>query len=144
MYDFSQVDFDQDVVQDVRLDFPLGSTSGIYSAWTPEVLKRDLTPPPGVASINLTLDRFANNLQRLAQLDKLSTPQVNCFEAISGVYRSLRRLFEHEKKAAMAVFDMLQPDAEEKAEREVMCSRSGKPAMNASRTMGLSLQYWMD
>ena len=131
-------------MQDVRLTFPLGETTDIYTTWTPGVLKNDLTPPRGVANINHTLECFSNNLQKLAQLDKLSTQQVNCFDAISGVYKSLKRLFEHEKATALAVMDTSKPNSGEIAEREVMCKRSGRPMMNAGRTMGLSLQYWMD
>lgn len=133
------------------MDIPSGKSVTAFSTSAAKMLQDDLTPPPGVASINLTLDRFAHNLERLARMDRLSTPEVNCFEAISGVYTSLRRLFEHEKKAALALFDAAASSssptaatANEKAEREVLCKKSGRPRMNAGKCVGLALEYWMD
>ncbi|KAJ9667748.1 hypothetical protein H2201_002283 [Coniosporium apollinis] len=108
------------------------------------ILQGDLRPEGGKSQLGNTLDRFAANLGRLASLNRLSTEEVDCFEVVAGVYVSLKRLFEHEKKAVMALLDTAAADAEEKAEREVMCKRSGRPRMNAGRTLGLSLQYWMD
>lgn len=108
------------------------------------ILQRDLRPVDEKSALGNTLDRFAGNLGRLANLNRLSTEEVDCFEVVAGVYVSLKRLFEHEKKAAMALLDPVAADADEKAEREVMCKRSGRPRMNVGKTLGLSLQYWMD
>lgn len=143
------IDWTSDTVERVAVDIPSGKSVTAFSTSAAKMLQDDLTPPPGVASINLTLDRFAHNLERLARMDRLSTPEVNCFEAISGVYTSLRRLFEHEKKAALALFDAAassSPTAatNEKAEREVLCKKSGRPRMNAGKCVGLALEYWMD
>lgn len=114
-----------------------------------KVLKDDLSPSPGAASINLALDRFAKNLEKLARLDHLSIfkdgkPEVSCFEAIAGVYNSLQKLFEHEKKAAMHLFDVSKAHVHERSAREVLCKKSGRPRMNVNSAVGLSLEYWME
>jgi hypothetical protein len=112
-----------------------------------EILVRSLKPLPGQSKINVTLERFAENLEKLLNLDKLSNPQnggVSCYNAIAGVYTSLRRLFEHEKKMAMAVMEANTPHKSYKAEREVLCKRSGRPRLNGGSCLGLSLEYWMD
>lgn len=140
-----EVTFRNDVVQNVTVG--VAATDGtVDSNWSTaaKVFKQVLTPPPGVANVNLTLDHFAQNLDRIIRLDRLSTPDVSCFEAISGIYTSLRTLFEHEKKATMALFSTSTPNVNEKAEREVLCKRSGRPQMNAGKSIGLSLEYWMD
>ncbi|KAI6911125.1 hypothetical protein D0869_09489 [Hortaea werneckii] len=92
-----------------------------------KVLFNDLCPPDGVP-LTGSLDRYATNLGRLAKIDKLCHNQVNCFEALSGVYVSLRRLFEQETKLA--------------DELQVMRTRSGRPTMNANGRLGLNLEYW--
>lgn len=115
-----------------------------HQAAAAAVLFQDLTPTPGVASINTRLDRFAANLQTLAQLDKLSLSSVNCFEAISGIYTSLQKLYQHEKEAAIALLEAKSSYVELKAEREVICKKSGRPRMHTRRKIGLHLDYWME
>jgi hypothetical protein len=112
-----------------------------------EILKRSLRPLPGQSKINVTLERFAENLEKLLNLDKLGNPQnggVSCYNAIAGVYTSLRKLFEHEKKMALAVMEANTPHRVQKAEREVLCKKSGRPRLNGGSCLGLSLEYWMD
>jgi len=112
-----------------------------------EILVRSLRPLPGQSKINVTLERFAGNLEKLLSLDKLGNPQnggVSCYNAIAGVYTSLRKLFEHEKKMALAVMEANTPHRTHKAEREVMCKKSGRPRLNGGSCLGLSLEYWMD
>lgn len=111
-----------------------------------KILRDSLSIPPGLSHITVTLDRFERNLNKLAKLDKLNGPDVeqtfNCFEAISGVYTSLRRLFENEKKAAMLLLKSA-GDRDAAAEREVMCKHSGRPVMNARHEIGMKIDYWM-
>ncbi|KAH7093339.1 mediator of RNA polymerase II transcription subunit 1-domain-containing protein [Paraphoma chrysanthemicola] len=112
-----------------------------------EILVRSLKPLPGQSKINVTLERFAENLDKLLSLDKLGNPQnggVSCYNAIAGVYTSLRKLFEHEKKMALAVLEANTPQRSHKAEREVLCKKSGRPRLNGGSCLGLSLEYWMD
>jgi hypothetical protein len=112
-----------------------------------EILVRSLKPLPGQSKINVTLERFAANLDKLLTLDKLGAPQnggVSCYNAIAGVYTSLRKLFEHEKKMALALIDANASYRNHKAEREVLCKKSGRPRLNGGSCLGLSLEYWMD
>lgn len=97
--------------------------------------------------MNVTLERFAENLEKLVTLDKLGSPQhggVSCYNAIAGVYTSLRKLFEHEKKIALAAIDESIPNRTHKAEREILCKKSGRPRPNTGDRLGLNLEYWMD
>jgi len=118
-----------------------------FGATGSEILKRSLKPLPGQSKINVTLERFAENLEKLLNLDKLGNPQnggVSCYNAIAGVYTSLRKLFEHEKKMALAVMEASTPHRNHKAERDVLCKKSGRPRLNGGTCLGLSLEYWMD
>ncbi|KAF2403756.1 hypothetical protein EJ06DRAFT_546889 [Trichodelitschia bisporula] len=142
------VKFAKHIVKNVDISFPT-STKVVneHCESAARVLKENLSLQPGLSTITLTLEKFSKNLERLARLDKLngpsSAPNFNCFEAIAAVYRSLRKLYEHEKMAAMALFDPQDPDAEDKADREVMCKKSGRPQMNCHGNVGLNLDYWM-
>ncbi|KAF2675022.1 hypothetical protein BT63DRAFT_450008 [Microthyrium microscopicum] len=111
-----------------------------------EVLLRDVTEPPMMPLLR-QLGSFSDNLERLAKMDKLNGPSAgqsfNCFEAIAGVYTSLKKLFEHEKQAVLALIDSNKNHREARAEREVMCKKSGRPCMNARSAVGMSLDYWM-
>lgn len=107
------------------------------------ILLNSLRPLPGQNKINNTLDRFSENLEKLNTLSRLGNG-VSCYNAIAGVYTSLRKLFEYEKSVELAA---RQPDERyrtQKAEREVLCRRSGRPRMNGGSCLGLSLEYWMD
>ncbi|KAI9860477.1 MAG: hypothetical protein M1813_006136 [Trichoglossum hirsutum] len=145
------VEFKSNDVQRVSLSF--SETKGLTASLAPaaaRILQRDLTPPPGVSPINSTLSLFSDNLERLIKLDKLSVlPGLNCFEAISGVYTSLQRIFEYEKKKSReARIENGYMDEDDRGgealEREVMCKKSGRPRMHAGRRVGLRLDYWME
>ncbi|KAF2458558.1 mediator of RNA polymerase II transcription subunit 1-domain-containing protein [Lineolata rhizophorae] len=155
------IHFKSNTVESVAVSFPSSSEAvTAHAASAARILQSDLTPPPTAnrfkaqyAYLTLTLDKFARNLERTAKLDKLSTPELNCYEAIAGVYDSLKRLFEHEKKAALATLKekneglrvrVSDEELEERAEREVLCKKSGRPRMNAGDLVGLSLEYLMD
>ena len=89
------------------------------------ILQDNLVLRQGISPITKNLDKFSKNLERLAKLDKLNGPMssqnFNCFEAIAGVYTSLKKLFDHEKKAALILLDAEASNLEGKAEREVTC-----------------------
>lgn len=104
------------------------------------MLRENLSPPPGTSPINGKLDSFSQNLEQISKLEKLSGPGANCFEAISGVYQSLSRLYEHEKKIAETI--AATTDSNEDAETTVTCNKSGRPHMNARKSVGLSIDYW--
>ncbi|XP_014556967.1 hypothetical protein COCVIDRAFT_37483 [Bipolaris victoriae FI3] len=118
-----------------------------FGAAGSEILVRSLRPLPGQSKFNVTLERFSENLEKLLALDKLGSSQnggISCYNAIAGIYTSLRKLFDHEKKLELA---KRAPDERYriyKAEREVLCKKSGRPRFNGGSCLGLSLEYWMD
>ena len=105
-----------------------------------KVLKQDLTVSNGIL-LQSSLDNFATSLDRLARMDRLSKGQVDCFEAINGLHTSLKKLYELEKSAVKALRELKGDDADERAEREVLRKRSGKPSIHNGK-IGLSLDYW--
>ncbi|KAF2096577.1 hypothetical protein NA57DRAFT_58481 [Rhizodiscina lignyota] len=131
-----------DSVENVSITWGADPTKVDESA--SKLLMESITPPPGGSSITYTLDKFEKNLERLARLDKLEGASFNCYEAITGVYESLKRLYEHEKKTALALIGEGANRREERAERETMCKKSGIPRLNAHGRIGVSLEYWMD
>lgn len=94
------------------------------------VLLGDLQVEEGLGGLGRRLERFAEDLERLASVDRLCVQQVNCFEALSGVYLSLRRLYEQEVGAA--------------AELEVMRKKSGRPTVHANGRLGTEVEYWQE
>lgn len=108
------------------------------------ILHDSLLPPPGRTLITNTLDRFADNLEKLGKMDRpngIATDGFNCFEAISGIYTSLKKLYEHEKSLALRLFDG-PADAERRAADVVMSKKSGFPKMNQDGMFGLNIDYW--
>ncbi|KAI9813641.1 MAG: hypothetical protein M1827_003712 [Pycnora praestabilis] len=144
-----EVDFKSNAIE--RLALTLPTSPDVVTVHAPKaatILQRDLTPPLGVSSMNTTLTAFANNLERLASLDRLSTSELNCYEAISGVYTSLKRVFDYEKTKIPGSSDSDSTGTTERdgerAEKETMCKRSGRPSMHSGRRVGLSLKYWTE
>ncbi|KAF2493465.1 hypothetical protein BU16DRAFT_563624 [Lophium mytilinum] len=137
------VTFDADAVERVKFE-TVYENAAPFSKTAAKTLRKNLSPTPELSRINLTLDRFAHNLERLARMDRLSSQEVSCFEAISGVYTSLKKLFDYEKQAAKTLINARSGNIDEKAEREVLSKKSGRPRMNAGECVGLSLEYWMD
>ena len=111
-----------------------------------EILLRTLRPPPGESPIDTTLTPFAAHLERLARLDKLSSPGLNCFEAIAGIYVSLRRLFGYEtrkvKQSREAQGNISMVMDQDTIEKEILCRHSGRPDMHVRGRVGLSVEYW--
>jgi hypothetical protein len=104
-----------------------------------------LAAPTGRSTITNTLDKFAGNLEKLAKIDKphgTSSDGFNGFEAISGVYSSLRKLYNHELELARSLFQG-SDDVDEKARTEVTCKKGGRPRMNEDGKIGLDLDYWI-
>lgn len=135
----------KDEVTGVKLELA-SDDSDLYKTSGSRILKRSLAPPKGVRRINTTLDRFAVNLDKLLNMDKLSKANagIGCYKAVFSIHASLKKLFEHEKKLALELIGEGTPNASHKAEREVLCKKSGRPRMNAGECLGLSLEYWMD
>ena len=92
-----------------------------------KVLLEDLQKA-GDVTLTARLDHFATNLERLASIDRLSSEHFDAFEALSGVYTSLRRLYEQEVAAA--------------SELEVLRRKSGRPEVHADGRIGVKIAYW--
>ncbi|KAJ4989511.1 hypothetical protein SVAN01_05046 [Stagonosporopsis vannaccii] len=144
-----EIIFRDDEVQKIQLEggFDMHNDSIGFGRTGTNILTKALQPLPSQSKMNVTLERFAENLEKLVTLDKLGSPQhggVSCYNAIAGVYTSLRKLFEHEKKMALALIDEGAPYRSHMAEREVLCKKSGRPRPNTGDRLGLNLEYWMD
>ncbi|KAF2768571.1 hypothetical protein EJ03DRAFT_117914 [Teratosphaeria nubilosa] len=90
------------------------------------VLLHDLQAAASPMESNL--DLFAASLGRLAHVDSLSRDGVSCFDALSGLYGSMDRLYQKESQR-------------DKPSR-VMKKQSGRPTVHRRRRIGLDLQYW--
>ena len=108
-----------------------------------KILLDDLTARNGVP-LDITLDRFAVNLERLARTDRQSTNGVNCFEALSGVYTSLERLYEQELVSSKASQkdEVASKQSNAEVEVEVTCKKSGRPFMHEHGRVGFEITYW--
>lgn len=135
------IDFRENCILRVALSFantPGPSTD--LAGMADEILLKNLSPttttttkaggrPPPL--ISPSLSAFAENLGRLAKSDFLSSPpHLNCFMAITGIYRSLLKVFEHEKANL------------DGGELSALCKGNGRPRMHARGKLGLSIDYW--
>lgn len=129
-----------DTVKDVTLEFPgAGEWAERSASEGAQILKADLGF--GLASNQyVLLDKFSENLARLARTDQLGREGVSCFKAIEGIHGCLRRIWEWELSK---VKDGERTTDQENAEREVLCNRSGRPRIHAHGKIGLRLDYWM-
>jgi len=139
------IDFANNIVKKVSLSFP--ESPEIVTRHTEKagnILLRDLQFQPNESPLTKILDRFAANLERLAQLDKLSViPGLNCHEAIAGIYESLEKLHKWEVERLREGGEMVERDGDE-LEKMAMCTKSGKPVMHMRDRLGLSLDYWQE
>ncbi|KAL6232704.1 hypothetical protein BDW75DRAFT_15960 [Aspergillus navahoensis] len=132
-----EIDFHrgQNVVRDVSLKYATpDAADGERREEATTVLKRDLvqTPEDGARGKWKSLDNFHKNLQWLARHDKLSE-EVNCFEAIEGLYESLKRLWNEEGSQRKYGGD-----------HEHICSGGiGRPSLHRGSRVGLWLDYWV-
>jgi len=136
----------RDIVESVALSFP--DSAEIVNKHADEagrILLDDLKLLPGQSPLTKKLDGFAANFERLATLDKLSVnPGLNLYEAVAGIYESLARLHRWELQKARED-PSLRPDrTDEYLQNLVLCTRSGKPAMNARSQVGLTIDYWRE
>lgn len=139
------INFSNNIVKKVSLSFP-GSPEIVdrHTGRAGEILSRDLELAPNESPLTKMLDKFAANLERLATLDKLSViPELNCHEAIAGIYESLEKLHRWEVARLKEQDDMSGKDDEDVI-RVATCSKSGTPAMHTRDRLGLSLDYWQE
>lgn len=140
-------------VSDVQV--VLNSSSTVlqdFSISASKIVHDSLSIPKHLTTITATLDNFARNLDKIALLDKPNggdkqngghpEPPFDGYEAIAGIYTSLRKLYEHEKRVAVSLLGSGR-DVEKKADVEVTCKKSGRPVMNVRNEIGLQLDYWI-
>ncbi|KAF9891984.1 hypothetical protein FE257_002948 [Aspergillus nanangensis] len=125
----------QNTVKDVSLKYATPEAAdGEQREEATAVLKRDLiqTPEEGERGSWKSLAGFHENLQWLARHDRLSQ-EVNCFEAIEGLYESLKRVWVEEGKHSKVA-----------GLYEHLCnSWVGQPGLHKGGRIGLSLDYWV-
>ncbi|KAI9368632.1 mediator of RNA polymerase II transcription subunit 1-domain-containing protein [Aspergillus egyptiacus] len=125
----------QNVVKSVRLAYVTPeATDGEPREDATAVLKRDLlqSPEEGDQGSWKDLGNFHKNLRWLARHDKLSD-EVNCFEAIEGLHKSLQRIWDEEG-----------PRRKFSGDYEHLCTGwVGRPSLHRGGRIGLWLDYWV-
>ncbi|PWY95199.1 glutamine synthetase [Aspergillus sclerotioniger CBS 115572] len=131
-----EIDFHRgyNVVKGVSLKYATPDSADEERREATAVLKRHLiqSPEEGDRGSWKPLSGFHEDLQWLAKHDKLSQ-EVNCFEAIEGLYESLKRVWDSEwnHRTFAGVYDHL-------------CSGwVGRPGLHRGGHMGLGLDYWV-
>ncbi|KAK4463389.1 mediator of RNA polymerase II transcription subunit 1-domain-containing protein [Cladorrhinum samala] len=139
------IEFNKDIVQTLTLGFPDSvEIVNKHAAAAGKILLDDLQLGENQSPLTKSLDRFATNFERLAMLDKLSiNPGLNLYEAVAGIYESLHRLYQWEMKR-IAMTPAVAREDHSYLDALVLCTRSGRPAMNAKGRVGLSLDYWRE
>ncbi|KAJ5544696.1 hypothetical protein N7461_007000 [Penicillium sp. DV-2018c] len=126
----------QDVVKDVSLRYATPEyTEGVRREEATAVLKRNLAQSPEDAECGKwkPLQEFHENLQWLANLDKLSQ-EVNCFEALENLEENFKRIWIEESKIGKYG-----------GEYQHLCAGVlGRPTMHKGSRIGLGLQYWVE
>ena len=130
-----EVDFVGDAVEKVGLDFPGMSMGDGEKVKGGEVLGRSLMGE-GEGGYK-RLEAFAGNLERLGRMDRAGAGAVNCFDAVDGVGKSLKMVYEKEVEHERR-------EGRERPTDDVMCGRTGRPAVHARGKVGLALQFWKD
>lgn len=126
----------EDNVKDVSLKYATPEAQeGERREEATAVLKQDLmlSPEERERGVWKSLSGFHANLERLARLDKLSQ-EVNCFEAVEGLYESLRRIWEEESRRGIY-----------RGTYEHLCRGwIGRPTMHKDGRVGMGLEYWVE
>jgi hypothetical protein len=126
---------DRDLVKGTQLSFPTSSGGGSSAEDAAKVLKGDLTQTPAERQAGMwkSMEAFKTNLERLARLDRLSA-EVNCFQAIEGLYESMRKIWDAERKRSKKAGPW-----------EGLCKGSlGRPVIHQGKAVGLGLEYWAE
>lgn len=137
--------FKDNIVETVSLSFPdSAEIVNKHAAEAAQILLDDLKLEPNQSPLTKSLDRFATNFDRLAALDKLSiNPGLNLLEAVAGIYESLDRLHGWEMQK-LRQDPSLAGRSEGYLQNLVLCTKSGRPAMNARHKVGLGIDYWKE
>ncbi|EEP80327.1 predicted protein [Uncinocarpus reesii 1704] len=126
----------QETVKDVTLRYAThDAPEGERRVDASEVLKRNLQQAPDEQQPQhwKSMTGFHENLRRLARLDQLSR-EINCFEALEGIYECLQKVWEEEKRQGMQAGQL-----------DHICKGwIGKPYMHRGKHIGLELEYWVE
>lgn len=144
------------MVHTVSLQYAFSSSQAKdYASKAEAILLQELRLEPEQHPWTKSLDSFANNLERLTILDKLSVlnevneeneekgPILNTHDAIAGLYDCLNRVHEWDVKQMHEDPNYYQkPD--EYLRTIATCERNGRPLMHESGIVGMSIKYWRD
>ncbi len=135
------VEFRDEVVRGVVLQFEGSRETVVAGAGAAgEVLGKDLKGEEDAGYV--ILDPFVGNLERLAGMDRLGGAEVNCLDAVDGIYRSLDKVFRWEVNGQESVKSKLGDN--ELSLAGAMCRQSGRPMMHTRGRVGLALHYWAE
>lgn len=135
-------------VQRVELQYAFaGPNVTKHTAKAEAVLLDNLKLATGQLPWTKKLDDFANNLESLAALDKLCIIDEKkgallvTYDAIAGLYESLRKIHEYEVQQLRQ-----EPTYTDKPDTYIRaiatCERSGRPLIHEKGIVGLRLDYW--
>lgn len=138
------------MVQTVELQYAYsGPQVTNHGSKAAAILLQNLKLEPGQHPWTKKLDDFADNLERLTILDKLSVmdkekgPVLITYDAIAGLYDSLNKVHEWDtnKIRQDPAYDQ-KPD--EYLRTIAMCECNGRPLMHENGFLGMSIKYWRD
>jgi hypothetical protein len=140
------IEFASNIVQSVSLSFPdSAEIVNKHAEAAGKILFKDLQLREGQSPLTKSLESFGANFERLGILDKLSVnPGLNMFEAVAGIYESLCRLHAWEVQKAREEDPSAAAKGDEYLANLVLCTKSGKPAMNERGRVGMTLEYWKE
>ena len=131
---FVEVDMKNHVPREVTTGLQLkGDNLSEMAAKAGEVLFDSLKDTDNLAA-------FAKGVDWIAKIDRLGAGRVNGFEALGGIYASLKRLFDEEVR----LVEESGTAGRGNAEMLAMCKRSGKPVQHERGALGISLDYWQE
>lgn len=123
-----------DKIMDVSLKIGApGSSEAARNDAASSVLKRNLTESKS-SSLDIpwrNLRAFASNLERLGNLDRLSS-NLNCFKALEGLEECFIRYWDEEQRHKQSQGPL----------ERLSTGSIGRPFLHEGDTIGLGLEYW--
>lgn len=137
-------------VQTVALQYAFsGDEVNKYKKKAESILLENLKLKPDQIPWTKQLDDFANNLEPLAILDKLSiiddkgSPVMVAYDAIAGIFESLQKVHAWDVKKLRE--DAAYSEKPEQLVRTIaMCEQNGRPWVHEKGVVGVGLEYWRD
>lgn len=126
-----------------------GDEFNAHKASAEGILLDNLKLKPGQIHWTKELDDFANNLEPLALMDKLSiiddkgNPLLVAYDAPAGIFESLHKLHEWDiRKLRDDPAYSTKPDMYVRT--IAMCEHNGRPWIHEKGVVGTGLEYWRD